>query len=396
MVRRGDMLMKKKQKKIGRPCPVLYHMYLYTAALILRIHGVRLKIDRSGIKDMRGPALILAPHISLKDHILVGLTLLPHRPTFVLSEHFMTKPIIRPALKHLGRVITKKMFCPDVSTIMGIIRAKNEGNVIVLFPEGRLNSVAHSQKVTPGTAQLVKKLGVDVYTVTGNGSALVFPKWGEKYRKGKINVTTQKLISKDDISGLSVDEISKIVDNAIYHDDEKAMAGEEYICKNPAEGLESVLYKCPDCNSEYELTSKESRVMCKSCGAEFELGLDYRFKNGRFGSVNEWFYWQIDELSVDTVLEDDIKIGTPDEKGNMDFNAGAGHIRLDKSELRLTGEVFGEDVSCVVKTDKIGGMPYTPMREFDIYKDKCLLYLQPSDGRRIIKYVTLVDKINSL
>ncbi len=64
MVKRGDMLMKKKQKKIGRPCPVLYHMYLYTAALILRIHGVRLKIDRSGIKDMRGPALILAPHIS--------------------------------------------------------------------------------------------------------------------------------------------------------------------------------------------------------------------------------------------------------------------------------------------------------------------------------------------
>ena len=209
-------------------------------------------------------------------------------------------------------------------------------------------------------------------------------------------MTTQKLISKDDISGLSVDEISKIVDNAIYHDDEKAMAGEEYICKNPAEGLESVLYKCPDCNSEYELTSKESRVMCKSCGAEFELGLDYRFKNGRLGSVNEWFYWQIDELSVDTVLEDDIKIGTPDEKGNMNFNAGAGHIRLDKSELRLTGEVFGEDVSCVVKTEKIGGMPYTPMREFDIYKDKRLLYLQPSDGRRIIKYVTLVDKINSL
>ena len=38
-------------------------------------------------------------------------------------------------------------------------------------------------------------------------------------------------------------------------------------------------------------------------------------------------------------------------------------------------------------------MPCTPSREFDIYCNKKLLYLMPDDKRRIVKYVTLVDKV---
>lgn len=384
--------MKKKQKRIGKPSWLLYSLYIYISALIFRIRGVRLNIDRSGLADLKGPALILCPHISVKDHIIVGLALMPHRPTFVLSEHFMTRPAIRPFLVRFGRVITKKMFCPDAGTILNIMRAKKEGNIILLFPEGRLGSAFHSLPVTPGTAELVKRLGVSVYSVTGNGAALAFPKWGEKYRRGKISVTTNKLLSSEDILNMPTDEISDLLDKAMYHNDEKAMDGEKYLCKNTAEGLDGIFYMCPECESEFTLETKRNRIKCLFCGFETSLTNNYRFTAGRMKTINQWFDFQLEKLSPDTVLEDEVKIGAADKNGNMNLEAGFGKVRMDKDSFTLDGEVYGEKITLKRETGKIGGTPYTPMKEFDIYYDKRLLYLMPNDRRKIMKYVNLVDK----
>lgn len=383
----------KTRKKAGRPLAGLYHMYILVAAALMRLRGIKLKLDRSALKGIKGPALVLSSHISLKDHIINGLALLPHRPTFVLSEHFVTKPYLGWVLKHWGHVVTKKMFCPDTSTIFGILRAKKENNIIVMFPEGRLNAVAHSQPVAEGTAELVKKLGIDVYTIAGNGAALAFPKWGEKYRRGVISITSRRLLRADEIAKMSVDEISAVVDSAIYHDDEKAMEGVHYKCRDTSKGLEYVLYKCPECGCEYKIYAGGGKVGCSSCGFETFLADDYRFTNGRMRSVNEWYYWQHDSLSLDTVMEDDIKIGAVNERGLMDFGAGQGHVLLDKEHIVLSGEIFGQSISLDKPTAHIGGMPCTPSREFDIYCNKKLLYLMPDDKRRIVKYVTLVDKV---
>ncbi len=385
-----------KNKRVGRPAPILYQLFMIICAATIRLRGVKIRVDRSGIRDIKGPALVLAPHISLKDHILVGLTLLPKRPTFVLSEHFIAKPILNKLLKPLAKVITKKMFCPDVSTIMNIMRAKNEGNIIVLFPEGRLNAVAHSQPVAEGTAALVKKLGVDVYTVAGNGSALAFPKWGKKYRRGEIRVTAAKLLSAQDIASMPVESISDVIDKAIYHDDEKAASDRIFKCREPAKGLDGVLYKCPECEAEFCIIAGDNSVKCTDCGFEAELGEDYHFKSGRMQTVNQWYYWQKDSLDMESVLEDDIVIGAVGKNGIMDFNAGKGHIKLTKNEFSLCGEVFGEHIEFTRNTAKIGGTPFTPMREFDIYYNKQLLYLMPADGRRIIKYVNMVDRAAQL
>lgn len=76
-------------------------------------------------------------------------------------------------------VIPKKMFCPDIKTILSIMRAKESGNLIVLFPEGRLTCFGHSLQVTDGTADLVKKLAVPVYMISEDGAYKSFPKWGQ-------------------------------------------------------------------------------------------------------------------------------------------------------------------------------------------------------------------------
>ncbi len=386
--------MAKTGKRIGRPNRIIYNLGFGALRLWLRVrNGIKFRFDRSGLSDLKtGPALIIAPHISGLDHITVGIACKKYLPTFVLSEHLFSKPLIRFILKNFAHAVPKRMFDADVGTVMGIMRAKGEGNVIVLFPEGRMNAAPHSYPVNPGTAGLIKRLGIPVYCVTGNGAALADPKWYKGFRRGVIDVKTSKVLSAEEISNLSVEDISEIVDKAIYHDDEKAMAGLRYPAKDTVKGLDSIIYKCPECGAEFSLTAENCRVSCSACGFSTELTDSYRFTSGKMKSINDWFYWQIDMLDLGGVMEEDIKIGAVDKKGNMDMNAGEGHIRLDKNRLSLKGKVFGEDIEYDVGLDILGGAPYTPNKEFDIYYRKRLLYIQPKDPKTVVKWVTFIDK----
>ena len=76
----------------------------------------------------------------------------------------------------------------------------------------------------------------------------------------------------------------------------------------------------------------------------------------------------------------------------MNLNAGEGHLKLDRERLTFSGTVFGENIDYSTELSALGGTPYTPNKEFDIYYRKKLLYLQPPDPRTVVKWVTFIDK----
>ena len=174
---------KKKAGRLGRPPAFLWLLaYLVLRPYYALRYGMR--IDRHGVGKIRGPALVLAPHTAEADPVLIAVALYPHRPNFVVSAHFMANPKLRRLFQML-RVIPKRMFSADPSTILNIGRAKREGNLVVLFPEGRLPCSGHSVPVTAGTEALIRRLGIDVYVVTCHGAYLSFPKWSSAKRRGK-------------------------------------------------------------------------------------------------------------------------------------------------------------------------------------------------------------------
>ncbi len=386
---------KRRKKKIGRPNRIIYYLGFGILLLYFRLFvGTKFRFDRSGLSELKsGPALIISPHISGIDHISVGWACRKYLPTFVLSEHLFAKPYLKFILTKLGHVIPKKMFYPDAGTIMGIMRAKNEGNAIVLFPEGRMNAVAHTYPITQGTAELVKRLNIPVYCVKATGAALADPKWYKGFRKGLVTVETSKILSEEEISSLEISEIDKILSEAVFHDDEISASGRRYPAKDTVKGLDGVLYKCPECGEEFNLRAESCKVKCLSCGFETELSDSYRFSSGKFDTINGWFYWQIDCLDEDLVFDEDIQIGAVGKDGKMDLEAGRGHVRLDKEKLTVTGEVFGEEIDYSSELTVLGGTPYTPNKEFDIYCKGKLLYIQPPNKKSVVKYVTFIDKI---
>ena len=151
---------KSKENKVRKP---LGWLYLGAATVLLPIYKIKynVKFDRSGIKDLKGPAVVLGQHLSNKDHVLVGLTLYPRRVNFVASRHFTMKPLLKKIFSVMG-VITKKMFCRDISAVKSMLSAVKDGRIIMLFPEGRLPANGKSVPVTDGTVSLIRKLGVDV------------------------------------------------------------------------------------------------------------------------------------------------------------------------------------------------------------------------------------------
>ena len=382
---------KKRKKKIGRTNAVFYwFLYHYLYPLYRRKYG--LEIDAPELRGIKGPALVLAPHTSNKDHWLMGMALYPTRPNFVISEHFMATPALRPLLR-IARVITKKMFAADVATVMNMMRAIKEGNTVVLFPEGRLSAGGRTGRPLDGTAPLIKKLGVDVYVACANGAALTFPKWGKCDRRGKIRITGKKLIAKEELATLSYDEIMARITPEILHDDAAAMAGIAYSSEAPAEGLDALLYRCPKCGECFKMTSAKDYISC-SCGFSATLDEKYRLHGAPFSTILEWYDWQNGQLDLTKPLSCDARIGTLDEKGNMQPNAGRAHVTIDRETIAFDGVVMGEKLSFARSTEIVTALPVTVGQHFDLYYNNQLYYIYPEpDNRAAIMWVAYLDRV---
>ena len=385
---------KKSKKKIGKPNPIIYTLaYWAIKRKYTKKYGIT--FDKSVAKTIKGPAIVVATHTCDQDHILSALTLYPTRPTYVVSDHFRRDPKTAKLLK-LMHVIPKKMFSADVSTIISIMRAKNEKAVIVIFPEGRLSCYGHTLQVTEGTAELIKKLGVNLYSWKAKGAYLTFPKWRDKgdSRCGKINASVKLLLTADEVAEKSVSEIKTITEDAILNDDEIAMDGVEYKSDHIARGVDRILFKCPACLEEGKITATDEHISCE-CGFDVTLDNYYKLHGAPFDHVNEWFEWQQNSLDLENgYISSKVRLGCCGDDGFMDEFAGEGEAYIDKNVFRLKGVMHGEEIDFETNPEKICAFPITPGKHFDIYHLGKLIYIYPQPDERItVKWVCFLDAL---
>ena len=389
------MSKKKAKKRIGKANPLLYKVVYAVKKKYIKKYNI--SFDKDIVKDIKGPAIVVATHTCDEDHILSALTLYPIRPTYIVSEHFMKNPSTAKLLK-LMHVITKKMFTPDVSTIRNVMRAKNENAVIVIFPEGRLSCYGHTVPVADGTAELIKKLGVNLYSWKAEGAYLTFPKWRDKgdARIGKINASVKLLLTAEQVAEKSVAEIKEITEQVILHDDEAAMRGIEYKGDDMSRGVERILFKCPKCLKEGTLTSGGGHIKCE-CGLDATLDTYYKLHDAPFESINQWFEWQQNSIDTETEsISTRARLGCCGEDGFMDSGAGEGDVYLDKNVFKLSGTLHGEPIEFTTEADKIGAFPITPGDHFDIYHGGRLIYVSPLPNPNMtVKWVCYLDKLTA-
>lgn len=324
------------------------------------------------IKDYKNkPIIVVANHASRFDYAFARMAL--KRPlNIIAAENEFHRKKFKTVFK-MGQVIPKRNFYPDMHTIKCISSLfKNYKNCCVtLFPCGMSCASGAQQPSMLGTGKLIKHFGVHVLSLRIHGAYLVCPKFDVKERYGKIEVEVDELFTPEQLKELSVEEIDRKVDEAIFTDDYEWNATRQNSYKRKdgkyAENMEQMLYKCPSCGTEMQMEGRGDKIVCKHCGNGATLDNKYNLvpigdsvipRNPR-----EWFDWQRREMrktvsDPDFALEERVILSTMPTYGYLGDNklaevVGGGMLRLDRSGLKYIGTRDGKPWEVFIKSENI-------------------------------------------
>lgn len=303
--------------KRNRRIVTIYSLIIRAASLFARKkEGV--KIVKLG-ELPKPPYLVISTHASFMDFFISIKANQPYKPYWISTiEEYIDKDYIFRALG----IIPKRKFTNDpISAGLVLDALQTRKKSLIVYPEARYSFVGKPERIDRGLAKLAKMCEVPIVFMQCNGDYLRDPQWGDhKIRKVKGMVAYMRcIVKRSQIKELSVEEINMLIDQNFKYDDEKFQL--EHNIKidypNRAVGIERILYKCPHCGKEYEMSSSGSTFKCEACGATYSYNEDGTISctNGdsKFTKVSDWYYWEKDcvrkEVEEGTYFfEDDIRL----------------------------------------------------------------------------------------
>lgn len=400
----GERIMASKTKKRGNaprnPNSVIYAIAVFVLGLYMRL-VYRLKIDRSAIKGLKEPIVVLGNHACNLDFITMALTVYPTRLNFMVSTYFFQHFILGFLLRFMGE-IPKRQFVPDAGAIRACLAAAKNGRSIGIFPEGQVTYTGATVHIDPSIAKLIKKLGMTVVAVKTNGNHLTYPKWaGGKTYRGAMRSAASVVIRKDEIAALSPDEIYARVCGALAYNDYEWQreAQVKYRPSREALGLQSILYRCPVCNRDFVMQAEGKRLFCTECGYEVEL-LDsclLAAKEGEtvFDTPVDWFNWEHTEAEKE-VADGAFPYSAPctlykTVSGKFGYTlCGSGTMTADWRGLHFEGEKEGEPFVCSALVEHQTGLTHNVKESLvDIAAPECHYGFAPADDpRKMMKFIS--------
>ena len=304
--------------------------------------------DKHGMEKIgkKEPCLILMNHSSFIDLEIASHIFFPKRYGIVTTSDSFVGPIMRWLMPLLGCIPTQK-FVSDVSLIRDIqYMLKEKKTSVLMYPEASYSFDGTATPLPRKMGILLKKLGVPVVTVITQGAFARQPLYnGLKKRKVKVHADVTCLFTAEDLKAMSVAELDKKLDEAFGFDNFRWQQENKVVIDEPfrADGLNRNLYKCPHCNAEGKTEGKGTKLICRNCGAEYELTeLGYlQADNAIFTHVPDWYRWEREEVRKELEagtykLDVDVDIAMM-VNYNAIYMVGQGHLTHTVDGFHLTG-----------------------------------------------------------
>lgn len=307
------------------------------------------KINMEGIKP---PYLLLCNHNSFVDFKVAMEAFYPDKANFVVAiDGFINREWL---LRDVG-CICKRKFVNDVTLVQNMKYCLYKlGSIVALYPEARYSLVGKTELMPFSLAKICKLLKMPIVTLITHGDHLRQPFWNNlNYRKVNISADMTYLLSVEQLSQMTAQEIFDKICKAFEYDDYKyqLQTGQKITEPNRAEGLNRPLYQCPACKKEHEMYSDGATLYCKNCGKEWLLceNGQLKAKNGEteFSAIGDWYDWeraqvrkQIEEGKYDIDIEVDID-SLPNSSGY--YRIGRGRLRHNADGYYLTCRSGDED-----------------------------------------------------
>lgn len=324
------------------------------------------------LKDYKNkPVIVVSNHASRFDYAFMRMAM--KRPlNIIAAENEFHRQKFKLVFK-LGQVIPKRNFVADMSTIKNVARLfkKYKNACVPLFPCGMSCASGAQQPSALGTGKMLKHFGVHVLAVRIHGAYLVCPKFDLKERYGKVEVEVDELFTPEQLKELTVEEIDRKVDEAIFTDDYEWNATRQHSYKRKdgkyAENMEQMLYKCPKCGAEMQMEGRGDTIKCTVCGNGATLDDKYNLMPIGDSVIpynpREWFDWQRRQMrkavsNPDFVLDEHVTLTMmPDyeyiKDNQLGYPVGEGMLHLDHTGLTYRGTRNGEQWQVHIPRDNL-------------------------------------------
>lgn len=314
------------------------------------------------------PYIMLANHTFMFDVIHVPL---PFRkvPFIVANQTLFKKKATKFLVSQVAHVISKQKGQSDTSTVRDLIGAVRRGYPILIFPEGDTTFFGETGYIEESTMKLIKKLEIDVITCNVRGGYLSKPRWATGKRKKRYAEFHYELtIPKEKVKELSVQEINETIKESLYHNayDFQRKKMIEHPGKKLAEGLEDLVYVCPECQSLHTIKTNGNQIVCTHCKNEGFMD-SYGFIQGfKYDNLIEWNQFQKkfhEELRQSTVSSEANLYFVNEENLSLE---DLGHVNLiykDK-KFMIEGSYHQE-----IPLEQISNPTLTLRRDFTFFYD---------------------------
>jgi hypothetical protein len=351
------------------------------------------------------PYLVVANHSCWLDYIISSISMFPVRMNFVGAYNFFRNPLLKYVFTLMG-VIPKHQFTSDINSIKSMKYCVEAGQVVALYPNGCLSNDGRPGGFALfGVAKLVKFLNVPVVAVKTDGGYLTRPRWSQKSRYGRLETTVKPILSVGEIKALSLQEIYQRVISAIDFDDYSWQRQRmiSFRSKEPAVGVEYVLYKCPRCLSEFTLRSTGDRLFCQSCGNAVRMNRYLLFEPETaetvyFDGIDRWYDFQREQLDSETepptfelVSNTELLFAEPGQYGYQ--HQGYGVLRLTREAITYTGLIKGQASELVMLMKNIPMIPYAANEYIEVAMGENIHRFVLEDRRQMMKWVLAVRLI---
>ena len=244
------------------------------------------------------PCLVLMNHSSFID-LEIAATLLHARPFHIVATSDSFVGIMKWVMRLIGCIPTKK-FVSDANLIRDMVYCVKElKSSVVMYPEASYSFDGTATPLPDSIGRCIKMLGVPVVMIRTYGAFTRQPLYN-CLRKRKVDVSAdiKYLLSAKQVAGKDACVIQEIVHQEFSFDNFKWQQENQICIKETerAEGLNRVLYKCPNCKTEGRMIGKRAKLICKECGKQYKLTeLGYMKAidgDTEFAHIPDWYKWE--------------------------------------------------------------------------------------------------------
>jgi len=329
----------------------------------------KLKVNKFNMKGLKPPYILLCTHHAFIDFSVTTAAIFPHPANYVVAiDGFIKREWL---LRNVG-CICKRKFTNDTLLVRHLDHSLHVNkHVCAIYPEARYTLAGSTAILPDSLGKLCRMMKVPVVVLNMHGNYLSQPVWNLTQRKVKLSADISQIVTQEEIMTLSSSEINERIHKAFQYDEYQYQLDtkQEINDVNRAKGLHKVLYMCPKCHTEFEMTSDGAILECKHCGKKYEMSTlgELKAVEGKteYKHIPDWYEFersmvrkQIDEGTYS--FEDDVFIDSlPNADGYI--RLGKGHLIHDLSGFHLSADFDGE----LFKLDKDPLSLYSLHIEYD-------------------------------